>query len=280
MKFSQRAGITPVRVEIQRESIDTVLLNKLWSAVHLVVFEPISRNESYIPDNDNGFAAKRLWLHHYEQPIDRMPSDWPSFSKYVRDSFFAAAWYEVYDLLEQVADEFKEQGTELRKLVNSFLESEMSAYRFVDTYILAITSAEEIDAIEAAASSPDVVAPAKTHLRTALAMLTDRQTPDHRNAVKEAILAVEAMCQHLTGDTNASLGKAIKRLRENGVRIPPVIEVAWSKLYGWSSNEGGIRHALSGEETIGFAEAKYMLVSCSAFVNYLVDSSRTSAGVS
>jgi len=46
----------------------------------------------------------------------------------------------------------------------------------------------------------------------------------------------------------------------------------YNKIYGWTSDEGGIRHALSdkGDVEITLADARYMLVSCSAFVNYLI----------
>lgn len=49
------------------------------------------------------------------------------------------------------------------------------------------------------------------------------------------------------------------------------MESAFSKLYGYTSDEGGIRHAegLFVRE-VSFDEAKFMLVSCSAFVNYLI----------
>lgn len=39
MRFSQRVGIVPVRVDIQRESIDQALRNKLWSALTLAFFD-------------------------------------------------------------------------------------------------------------------------------------------------------------------------------------------------------------------------------------------------
>ena len=59
------------------------------------------------------------------------------------------------------------------------------------------------------------------------------------------------------GDLHGSLGGAIK------------------KLYGYTSDEGGIRHAIFDEENVGFAEAKFMLVVCSAFVNFVLDKGRT-----
>jgi len=45
---------------------------------------------------------------------------------------------------------------------------------------------------------------------------------------------------------------------------------AFQKLYGYTNDSEGIRHALMEEQTLDVEDAKFMLVSCSAFVNYLV----------
>ena len=52
--------------------------------------------------------------------------------------------------------------------------------------------------------------------------------------------------------------------------IHPVLEAAFEKLYGYTSDASGIRHAgqIDGPEAT-FDEAKFMLVACSGFVNYL-----------
>jgi len=40
-------------------------------------------------------------------------------------------------------------------------------------------------------------------------------------------------------------------------------------MYGYTSDEDGIRHAMLEEPDVGFEDAKFMLVACSAFINYL-----------
>jgi hypothetical protein len=40
-------------------------------------------------------------------------------------------------------------------------------------------------------------------------------------------------------------------------------------MYGYTSDAEGIRHALLEEPTLEQADAIFMLVTCSAFVNYL-----------
>ena len=49
------------------------------------------------------------------------------------------------------------------------------------------------------------------------------------------------------------------------------MKAAFEKLYGYTSDASGVRHAgkLGGPDST-FEEAKFMLVSCSAFVNYLI----------
>ena len=91
--------------------------------------------------------------------------------------------------------------------------------------------------------------------------------------MKESISAVEALCSVITGETGAqaTLGKMLKHLEGKGVVIPQAMKSAYSSLYGYTSDEGGIRHGSMDFKNVPAEDAKYMLVSCSAFVNYLVE---------
>jgi hypothetical protein len=52
--------------------------------------------------------------------------------------------------------------------------------------------------------------------------------------------------------------------------LHPALEAAFTKLYGYTSDAKGIRHALlDDDEVVTFEEAKFMLVACSAFINYV-----------
>ena len=65
----------------------------------------------------------------------------------------------------------------------------------------------------------------------------------------------------------------IKELDKRGVIVHPALKAAFQKLYGYTSDASGIRHAgqLDGENAT-FDEANFMIVACSAFINYLVSS--------
>ena len=44
-------------------------------------------------------------------------------------------------------------------------------------------------------------------------------------------------------------------------------------MYNWTSDEDGVRHGIKEAPQVGLPEARYMVVACSAFVNYLVANS-------
>ena len=84
------------------------------------------------------------------------------------------------------------------------------------------------------------------------------------------IRVIPALVTGLSGGA-ATLGNTLKKLKENGVNIHPALENAFKQLYGYTSDSGGIRHGSIEFVNVASEDAKYMLVSCSAFVNYLTE---------
>jgi len=52
-----------------------------------------------------------------------------------------------------------------------------------------------------------------------------------------------------------------------------VLKQALEKLYAYTNDEEGIRHEIMDDAHVGFEEAKFMLVTCSAFCNYFAGKS-------
>lgn len=133
-----------------------------------------------------------------------------------------------------------------------------------------ISDEVEIGAIsEALENQHGVVA---DHISKAHNFLADREHPDYENSIKESISAVEAICEIITGmrGKEATLGNMLKKLEEKGIVIHSALKSAFNTLYGYTSDANGIRHAGDiGGKTSSFEEAKFMLVSCCAFINYL-----------
>ncbi len=110
--------------------------------------------------------------------------------------------------------------------------------------------------------------PVSDHIKRAIELFSDRKDPDYRNSVKESISAVEALVKSICGSEKGTLGALLKELSRTQA-IHPALVGAFKTLYGYTSDANGIRHALSDEDSVSFEEAKFMLVACSAFINYV-----------
>lgn len=184
-----------------------------------------------------------------------------------------ALYNEVFDLLELLG-KLRYNDTEQKsrngyyESVNMLLEHEYVGYRFVNGKIAPITDKNEIDSIENACNNE--FEGTRTHIKKAVGFIADREHKDYQNCIKESISAVESICSIVAEQKKSLLGDALKNLKKKGIKIHPQLESAFLKLYDYTNSEKGIRHANGMfESDVTFEEAKFMLVSCSAFVNYL-----------
>lgn len=179
--------------------------------------------------------------------------------------FTKAVWYKLFEFIELVFH--VDTPTKLRlykKRCNAILEDNNVGYRIVGNYAVPITNKEEGEEIETAMKQGGVV---QEHIETAVKLFSDRKNPDYRNSCNESIKAVEALVLKLTGVKK--MGTALRQLGdETGTPIHKAFVEVFNKMYGHAS-DGGIRHALREGQEITFEDARYYLVSCSAFINYL-----------
>jgi len=278
--FSNREGITQVKTVIQIDSIDEDLRNGLWNALTIYYFHKSSGYLSAFPEL-NALSTK-LWHNYFKWTLDNRSDFWPDIYTQLRDYFFRCKWFEVYNFIEFIAANCPEESDEDKNskfmaFCNSVLEQEVSAYRFVGEKITKITSQKEIDEIEEALKDTKSIKNVNLHLETALEKLADKKSPDYRNSIKESISAVEAICNLIAGNKDTTLGQALKDI-EKKIKLHGALKSAFNSMYGYTSSADGIRHALLDETNLDFEDAKFMLVSCSAFINYLL-SKASKAGI-
>ena len=189
-----------------------------------------------------------------------------AMEKYITET---CEWYRVYDFIDAYLSCLNKNLEVKIHDINHILEEEKSKYRIVNGEIKPLNNEIEIAEIEAAINTP--YKSVNIHLSKALDLFSDRMRPDYENSIKESMSAVEALCCIITNDNNATLGQAIKKLEEKGIYIHGAMKSAFSSLYGYTSDEGGIRHGSIDFINANVEDAKFMLVSCSAFVNYLIE---------
>lgn len=152
---------------------------------------------------------------------------------------------------------------------NKILENENSAYRLIGGLVQEITDQNEISEIETAIND-NPIQHSKDHLKQALKMMSDRENPDFRNSIKESVSAVESLVKFLLDDKNILLSNALAKF-EKTRGLHSCYKEGFIKLYNWTSDGDGIRHALTDKSNLTLADARFMLIICSAFVNYLID---------
>lgn len=197
---------------------------------------------------------------------------------------FNLSWNEIYDLSELVLNNYTgivgdprspylnstlPHRQKLELAFNLILEREHSGYRFIAGVLAPISNPAEATEISVALELTERVGfgGAHKHIQTALGLYGKRPDPDYRNSIKESISAVESIARVLGKQNSKGLADALAEL-DKRTPIHGALKAGFVQLYGYTSNEDGVRHAILDEPQIGFDEAKFMLVSCSAFVNY------------
>jgi len=267
-KFSKRKGYIPVNETIQTEGMNKNLRNSLWNVLDEHIWnsrgfiEPYGGHDPIIRP-----FSRDLWANYFKRPVDLRPQYGFQILEVIREYFFNGSWYEVYDFLEFVVNWYDNKHENLNQSINRILERELSGFKLVSGTFVDITNEQEIEMLEEALKD-STFAPVSAHLQRALELLADRKNPDYRNSIKESISAVESMARIITEKEKATLSDALKELEKKD-KLHPALKAGFSKLYGYTNDDDGIRHAMMDEPNLTSADAKYFLLSCTSFVNYL-----------
>lgn len=259
--FSERNGYK-VR-PLQLETMSPALKNRIWNVYSCEVStDPFAFESHYLEEILDSLGLSYQNVYDVSNVILNLNS--------LKKWFYHAKWYEIYDFIEIYLHFLSaKELQDARENFNQVLQQENAGYRIVGTNVISITNEEELCCIETAQETP--YTSVSTHIQKATALFAKRPSPDYENSIKESISAVEALCCVITGSKKATLGDALKRLETKGIKLHKAFQSAMSSLYGYTSDEGGIRHGSIDFSGASSEDAKYMLISCSAFVNYLIE---------
>ena len=267
LTFSQANGYEDLPQPLKLGELTDAARTKLWSLLYHFVYS--ESNGSHVCGN---WLTVVTYLHvsHYEQALDEFSEFLEDFVNFYKRNFMYDPFHKVFDLLLAIMrhracpQEFK------RAVATVFGESRL-AY-VVDTsnpvtIYPAATEDEGEAVLQAAAELNNAgLEGAVSHLKQASDCINQN---DYPGAVRESIHAVESTARHF--DPNAkTLGPALRSLKKEG-GLHPALEQAFSNLYGFSSDEQGIRHALidTPRANVGQDEAVFMLGACASFSSYL-----------
>jgi len=190
----------------------------------------------------------------------------PYYINQIQEKFYQLEWNKVYDFLEFLIslDAYDQNKNNFIYKLNQVFIDERVPYKIIDGLVVPLISEIEAEEVEKAINSKYEAV--LGHIRKALELYKKRPTADYENSIKESISAVEALARIILKKPSATLGQLADQLN-----IHQSFREAIKKLYGWTSDEGGIRHSDNNKKlNVDEKEARYMLVQCSALVNYII----------
>ncbi len=284
LTFSQRHGYEPLPEPMRLEEISGSLRRELWNAVRLFLLE---KTEIYNAKRADVRFTDARFIERVLGRFTKRPESHVSteYEKVMRDFdlvFVNGKFNNVLDLLEIMVDELSHPDEFASRIGNLFdkhvaaywLDMSQYPYRFFPR-----ASGEQGEATRQAIETvrQGGMDGSATHLRQAAEHINAGQYAD---SIADSIHAVESVARTIDPGSGKTLGPALKSLERAGVLKHPALGGAFEKLYGYTNDEQGVRHALLDRDApdVGLDEAMFMFGACASFAAYLTGKHRRAGG--
>jgi hypothetical protein len=270
LPFSQRTGLEPIPPQLKLGQVSEELRRLLYFAIHL----EISRNSVGSYDGEwFGDNWKRVLMDLHVRLLRKEPDSFrnkPSeWDRLVKQIIYQVDMGSLFNLIEFFL-RHRGSSAELKsELAAAFVDSR-AAYRVLDNQCIgAIGTDEQRLAFERAIADAEAKSAlaARKHMISAAVAL---RNGDWAGSVRESIHAVESAAVQIA-PTEHTLGAALRKIKKHG-HLHGSLSTAFEKLYGYASDEHGVRHALvfGDEVLVDEVDALFMLGACASFVSYLL----------
>ena len=203
-------------------------------------------------------------------------------------------WWQVYTLCERIYRyQIREAGwrdegndwivsktkDEMRSYfsdqINDILAEENIAYQFLDGEFQRQGRAQTQRALQRVGRvlGQARLSTVRNHYNKARKFFDARPVSDAENCVKEALCALEACLEVLSGrPASKDFAKTVQQLKGNEVRqIPPPIAEGLIKLHGYRGSGQGVAHAALEGNRVTELDAELVLSLVASYISYLVD---------
>ena len=277
LTFSQAEGIDSLPQRAKLGELPKQARNALWSRLYHWI-------KDFTYENYNYMAVGKPWvtiLYDYHvsiliEPGDEFTDDLDQHLHAIKQLILRGDYNRVFDLLQFIIrHELVPDG--IGEFVATTLQKNLCAYSLaiVERIWTFVPSAipEQRKSVEKAllVLSDGPFGGARTHLRKSADCIN---AGDYPGSVRESIHAVESVARKLDSDAR-TLSSALASLSNRGIVLHGAFKSGIEKLYGYASNEGGIRHSLSDvTANVDVADAVFMFGACASFTAFLVEKAR------
>lgn len=273
LTFGQIEGFEKIPQQLKKGELTSKLRARLY-AMYEPLFDRCITHDTwghpyFTEEGKNWF--RRYFLDVKGEFADNHLKDAAGVKNIIRTMFVSGSFVDVFNFIHFSLNIMNPVPKFLSPL-DVILREELCAYRVVDgNRLVAIGSQEEAETISIAIDKASRCGAlgARTHLRNAIDLLNGG---DFAGSIRESISSVESIAKLLSSDSKSKLSDALDNLEKKS-NIHRGMKAGFLSLYGYTSDEKGIRHALiEGEKpNVDEADALFMIGACSAFVTYLIN---------
>lgn len=268
--FAVRNGLAPEPPQLKLGELSDEFRRLLYYALHKECTDRANLGASgrYFAPQLKALT-RDLHVRYYGRDPDEYKNSPFQWAETFKNTIYRSSYDRLFSFVETVL-RHPSCGPELREDVAAAFVDARSAYRVVDADTVVATATDEQAAAFAAAmqSAGDAGAhAARSHLKAAGSALAAGNWVD---SVRESIHAVESIARLAAPDCT-KLSDALSALEQAG-HLHGGLRSAFAALYGYSSDERGIRHAkvFSDEAKVDEADAVFLLGACASFVSYVL----------
>jgi hypothetical protein len=270
LTFAQAEGAEPLPTQLKRTQVSQQLRAVLWNYVYNELDRTSDRQVYTFVGSPWKAALKDVHVFFFHQPADEFQALFRDAAETVKAVFMRGDYVLIYGWLQHV---LRLQLPDFAKRIDKILVYCRSPYRVVAPDVIApVGSDQEAKAIGQSLADLNSVSlgGSREHLKAAAAELSAGHFAD---SVRESIHAVESVVRVL--EPQGDFSKALAKL-EAKTNIHGALKKGFVAIYGFSSDEQGIRHPLLEKNVanVDEADALFMISACAAFLSYLINKSR------
>jgi hypothetical protein len=191
-------------------------------------------------------------------------TQFPNINSEVQSLIKDCEWFEVYDLIEELARKFGSRGQDFSDEMNRFFRITGVGWQLVDNQV----EMRGNEVFETAVRHGQVELrqqgrmTAANEIHEALNDLSRRPVPEITGAIQHGMAALECVARDVTGSKD-TLGQLVQR--NSGIFPPPIDQIV-EKAWGYTSNYG--RHLTEGQPP-QFEEAELIVGISGVLCRYL-----------
>ena len=271
LTFSQREGYEELPSTLRLGELPNVARTRIWNILYLCLDGSREVGYSALLGDPWEEILRDAHAWHLNLPLDEWNRRFDSVCSWLREIVEHAAFHHVFNLIEYI---MRHRSCPAHFVAHMHLE-------FTSCHLAYVIDAGPPIAILQAATPEEGsrltqslgelrkagLNGSATHLQRASKCINDR---DPAGSVRESIHAVESVARQIDPKASKGLGAALTSLERQGA-LHPAFKQAISKLYGYTSDEQGIRHSLldKAAANVTIDEAVFMLGACASFASYL-----------